>query len=339
MSLGVLLGALDPSFDVTVVGTTPAIVEWVASFRPSSRVRVLEPVRSKLDAAGIRSHVRAIREIAPDVLHINLDNPWTAPYGMLAGALTRTPMLAMLHQGNPPWRRRQKWLVRPVARRVRRYVAVSSELARVAEYWMKFEPGTVRVVHNGSPAPPSAVAPVSSVPGELRIGAVGRLAPEKGIDVLMSAMGSVPSARLLVVGDGPHREALEVLAKAVGVADRVEFLGWVAQPWSAKVHVDVLAMPSFHEGLPMVLVEAMLAGLPVVATRVGGIPEVVVDGANGLLVEPRDIFGLSEALRRMADDPALRHAMASKARADAIEGLTDAVMAANYEALYDEIVA
>jgi glycosyltransferase involved in cell wall biosynthesis len=339
-SLAVLLGALDPSFDVTVMGTSDEMVHWVAAARPGSGTRVLAPVSSKFDVRAIRDHVRVIRELRPDILHVNLDNPWTSQYGLLAGLITRTPMVSVLHLPTPPWRRRQQWLVRPVARRVNAYVCVSHHSARFAESILDMEPGSARVIHNGMPVPTSLATPAPASPrGALRIGAVGRLDPQKGLDVLIEAMVALPESRLVLVGDGPDRAELEAMVRARSLDDRVEFAGWIEGPWTARWAFDVVAMPSVNEGFPLVIVESMLAGIPVVASDVGGIPEIVVPGSTGLLVAPGNPGALVEALRTVADDPGLRHAMAERCRSVALEQFTDRAMATRYEALYHEVRA
>jgi glycosyltransferase involved in cell wall biosynthesis len=166
---------------------------------------------------------------------------------------------------------------------------------------------------------------------------VGRLAPEKGLGVLVDAMAALPGCSLLLVGDGPERPGLERRVADLGLADRVEFAGWVDPPWSARRTFDVLAVPSFTEGFPLVIVEAMLAGIPVVASAVGGIPEIVVDGDTGLLVPPHDAPALADALRRLLGDPDLRQAMAARCRQVALAQYTAATMAAHFETLYREL--
>jgi glycosyltransferase involved in cell wall biosynthesis len=218
---------------------------------------------------------------------------------------------------------------------VRAYVCVSRDSARYAESLLGLRPGSVRVIHNGTVVTAGAAPPVPA--GEVRIGAVGRLSPEKGLEVLVEALRSVPQCRLVIVGEGPERATLEELVHALGLDDRVEFAGWVDPPWTATWSFDALAMPSFMEGFPLVIVEAMLAGIPVVASAVGGIPEIVVEGETGLLVAPNDAGALADALRRIADDPELREKMAARCRSVALAQFTAQTMAANFEALYREL--
>jgi glycosyltransferase involved in cell wall biosynthesis len=334
-SLATLIGALDARYAVTVMGTTAAVVRLIAGSRPDTAQVVIAPVRSKFDLRGILEHVRVLRGLRPDILHVNMDNPWTSSYGLLAGILTRTPMVAVVHSPAPPWNRRQRWLALPVARFVHNFVGVSEHLARYLESILDLRAGSTRVIHNGI-AVPTHLAPRPSTPEPI-IGAVGRLSNQKGVQVLITAMQSLPGYQLVLVGEGYDREELEVLARETGVGERVTFAGWTEPPWTSHWNFDVLAVPSFLEGFPLVVVEAMLAGIPVVATPVGGIPEIVVPEDTGLLVPTGDADALSQAIARLVTDDVLRTHVIERSRALAMERFTAATMAAAFEALYDEI--
>jgi glycosyltransferase involved in cell wall biosynthesis len=152
--------------------------------------------------------------------------------------------------------------------------------------------------------------------GPFRVVYAGRLAPEKCVDDLLRAVALLPGVSLTVVGDGPRRGALVALSRTLGIDDRVTWHGYV--PWGPGLLAilrgcAVLCLPSATEGLGLVLVEAMSQGLPVVATRVGGIPELVEDGGNGILVGVHRPDELAAALRRLRDDPALRLRLAGAA--------------------------
>ncbi len=136
---------------------------------------------------------------------------------------------------------------------------------------------------------------------------VGRLVERKDQAALLEAIvGS--DVRLTLAGDGPEREGLEGLAKRLGISDRVEFTGVVGQDEVLDLYrgADVFCLPSRSEGLPAVLIEAMACGLPVVATRIDAVGELVSDSEDGLLVEPGDSGALGAALQRLAADPGLR---------------------------------
>ncbi len=140
----------------------------------------------------------------------------------------------------------------------------------------------------------------------------GRLAPEKGLHRLLPVMAGMPECRLLVVGDGPERNTLQHWAH--DLSGRCVFAGFQADmdPWYAAA--DVVALPSLREAFPMVLVEAAARALPVVASRVGGVPEIVEDGVTGLLVPPDDADALSAALKMLAGDGPMRKSMGEAAR-------------------------
>ena len=143
----------------------------------------------------------------------------------------------------------------------------------------------------------------------------------------------------MLVGDGPERAHLEELARELGVADRVVFPGWQDEPAAQLRAFDMLVSPSRSEALPLAIVEAMLAGLPVVATDVGSVSEAVVAGETGLLVAPEDAAALAEAIRTLRDDPDARRRLGERGRELAGERFTPEAMAHAFEALYREIRA
>jgi 2-deoxystreptamine N-acetyl-D-glucosaminyltransferase/2-deoxystreptamine glucosyltransferase len=162
-----------------------------------------------------------------------------------------------------------------------------------------------------------AETPADPFPGlpRPRVAYVGRLAPQKDVGTLLEAFGQVAAGpQLVVVGDGPDRPALQRRAQPFG--GRVHFTGFMPHVQIPAVlrHVDMLVLPSLYEDLSSVLIEAMAAGLPVVATRVGGTADLVNDGVNGVLIAPRDPAALAIAISRVLADPAAAARMASAAR-------------------------
>ena len=207
-------------------------------------------------------------------------------------------------------RLRSRWLIRRSAA----LVAISPRARDVVVGHYRLSTGRVHVIPNGRSAtaftPASAAARSAArrdvgVPPERDVVAVvGALGREKRVDVAIEAIALVPSAVLVVAGDGPERGVLETLAGRVA-PDRVIFLGSIDRPDTVLAAADVLAVSSDSEGVPGVLIEAGLAGLPVVATDVGWVRDVVLPGKTGLLVPPRrpDLFAtaLVEALVRRAE--------------------------------------
>jgi len=174
----------------------------------------------------------------------------------------------------------------------------------------------VHVARYGVPVPP-ARAVVARADGPLRILTVGRLAGVKGQVVLLEAFAALGGdAELDVVGDGPLRDELPRRAVALGIADRVRFHGALGHDRVAALYAraDVFCLPSFAEGLPVVVLEAMAAGLPVVTTAITGVPEAIADGEDGLLVRPGRADELRAALARLLGDPSLRARLGAAAR-------------------------
>lgn len=154
----------------------------------------------------------------------------------------------------------------------------------------------------------------------IRILNVAGMSPRKGQAVLLRAFARLRSAGrhvgLTVAGDGDERSSLEAEARRLGVADHVEFLGAVGHDQVAEQlrRCDIFCLPSFAEGLPMVLMEAMAAGKPVVSTAIAGTPELIENGVSGLLVPPAHVDALAQALDRLVSDPALRRQLARQGR-------------------------
>ena len=145
---------------------------------------------------------------------------------------------------------------------------------------------------------------------------VGRLAPAKGLPILLEAIAQLEDVKLTIAGDGPDREMLEEKARVLNISERVTFLGYQSQQQVRALlkSADAFAMSSFVEGIPVVLMEAMAAGVPVVATCISGIPELVRDGLNGFLVSPGDVTTTASAIGRLLEDADLRNRFAIAAR-------------------------
>jgi glycosyltransferase involved in cell wall biosynthesis len=152
---------------------------------------------------------------------------------------------------------------------------------------------------------------------EFVFGFAGRLSEEKGVHHLIAAAHEVlaerPSARFLIVGDGPRRPELEAAARARGLDRRFDFSGFQGDtsPWYAAM--DAFVLPSLTEGTPMALLEAMAHGLPAIASAVGGVPAVIGDRVNGLLVPAGDAGALQAAMLALMNDAALRHSLGENA--------------------------
>jgi len=194
------------------------------------------------------------------------------------------------------------------------------------------------VIYNGVQQSPIAPAPLPANPPQLLC--LGRLAPEKGFNLALQAFASIverfPSARLIFAGDGPQRPALEEESRCLGLTKSVRFLGWVSSTdVPALINTaTMLLMPSHREALGLVAIQAALMARPVVATRVGGLPEVVLHQETGVLVEKENVPELSEAISFLLDHPHIAYELgqAAKLRAEKIFSLQQCVE--TYHELY-----
>jgi glycosyltransferase involved in cell wall biosynthesis len=172
------------------------------------------------------------------------------------------------------------------------------------------------------------------------IGAIGRLAPQKGLQYLLRAAPEVlrdnPNALFVLVGDGPERQTLEAEAKCLGIQGSVCFLGVREDIPELLASLDVLAMPSLSEGLPMALLEAMASAKAVVASRVGAIPHVIQDRVNGIMLSPGDVSGLATALLDVLKYRELRMALGQEARETVESRFSAPSMAKCYLEVYRE---
>ncbi len=169
-----------------------------------------------------------------------------------------------------------------------------------------------------------------------------RLQVQKNVPLLLRAMkrmGAAGDPIVAIAGDGPLRRELEGLSSALGIADRVRFLGARDDVPDLLGAADAFVLSSDWEGNPLCLMEAMAAGLPVLATNVGGVPEIVIDGVTGILVPPDDEAHLASAMRLLADDPARCLEISRAARERAVAEFDVSVMARRYAALYEELLA
>jgi glycosyltransferase involved in cell wall biosynthesis len=306
--------------------------------REGYTVHLLDLRRSfRLDGA-VRL-ARLLRRERAEILHTHTLAAGNA-LSRLAGRLGGVPVVSHLHIANhfrPATRPLLAALDNKTARWTARLVAVSADTKRAYEA-QGYPRGRIEVVYNGVDLPPNGRPPANDAPV---IGEIARLCDVKGQRELIRALAAVPHARLVLAGrdlerGGAFQEELEREAERSGVADRVEF-GFRDDVPKLLDELDVLALPSWTEGLPMAVLEAMAHARPVVATPVGGTPEVVADGETGLLVPPRDPDALAAALRRLLDDPELRRRMGEAGRRRVAERFSADAMVERVLELYEEV--
>jgi len=203
----------------------------------------------------------------------------------------------------------------------------------------------VHIVHNAItqgvlPATPTGSPPDLPESERPRIAVIGRLSPEKGVDILLQALARLTAdgrdVSAVIAGDGPERPRLETLVATLGLASRIRFLGHVDDPWPIYAAVDLVVIPSRSEGLPNVLLEALAADVPVVATRVGAVPDVLAQPGSGIIVEPGSVDQLAAGLARALDT--LHSADARAARAATLRPFSLEQRARSLEQIYRGVV-
>lgn len=290
---------------------------------------------------------RLLRRERPDVFHAHMSSPVACKWALAAAVLARVPaVLGTVQVGEyePPDRSAYRQL-RLLASRVGRHLAVSRAIAAELVEKLDWPAEKVEVVYNAVDAERVAVAAPPGLREELGGGegrqlvlVPARLHAQKGHATLLEAAARVPEAIFVLAGDGPEREPLEALARRLGLADRVRFLGRREDVPELLAACDLFVLPSLYEGSSLAVLEAMAAGIPIVSSAIGGTDELIEDGRSGLLVPPGDAEALAAALRRALGEQELREEMAARARERVESGLRRERMAGRVEEVYRELL-
>ncbi len=273
---------------------------------------------------------RLVRDARADVVHTHLVH--ADLYGGLAAKLRGTTLVSTKHNDDPFRTGAFRFVERGLARLADRVITISDSLHRFTVERVGVPAVKVETIHYGLDEPPRAwgTNPPDSVPRDARIVlAVSRLTRQKGIDVAVEALSSLPDDVVLVVlGEGPEREVLEKLARERAVESRVILPGRVPDVTAWLRRASVYVQPARWEGFGLAVLEAMVCGLPVVATNVSSLPELVADGETGLLVPPDDPAALARAIERALADPALGPAGLERARREfSVQRMADRTVA------------
>ncbi len=323
----------------------------VVSFRPSQvegaqvhyidELERLGRLRYLLHARRVR---RLVRDLKPDLLHaLHLTS-----YGFLAALCNVRPTLTSVWGTDvleaPGWSPLHLFVTRYALARADHITATGLRLANATlRYTPRSKPVTV-VPYGVDLARFQPTARNGTRPTEVVVGAVARLSHEKGLDLLLRAAARLiergTPLRVVLAGDGPRRRHLERLAERLGLTGCVDFRGEVPheQVPAVLAELDIFVMPSRAEGFGVAALEAQAMELPVVASRVHGIPDVVEDSRTGLLVRPGDVEALAAALGRLAGDADLRSAMGRAGRAFVQERYRWEENAAQMERLYHHLL-
>ena len=277
--------------------------------------------RGAIDLGMLIRLVRLMRQRRPQIVHTHL---WGANcWGRIAARLAGVPVLIAHEHGMQPWRRAPHFVFDAVVARItHRILFASHQVMQTYQRKTRTAPAKCRVIPNGvawnggSEDRERLRAAQGCARGDRLIISVGRLSPEKGYADLLRAFAilarRVPEARLILIGDGPERDALQRLHVQCGVQGAVTFAGAQEQVGSWLAAADLYVQPSRREGLPLAVLEAMAAGVPVIATQVGDLERLITDGHDGHLVPAASPDALAakmlEVLERLDGQGPLIHA-------------------------------
>ena len=291
-----------------------------------------------------RQRVASLKRLfRPEIVHIFFTDP-SVFFHLQTSEAYPAPMLLSLHIGLPQRVNSENSLLMRTFHSAQWVTAASQAMLSAARQLVPEIIPYSSCIYNGLECPREPVKPPSA--GSQRILCVGRTVRDKGFDLALVALASLkdqfPLVQMVIAGNGGAKEQLEDQAQRLGVSDRVTFLGWVK-------HEDVPAlmneatfvvMPSrWEEAFGLVALEAALMGRPVIATRVGGLPEVVVDGVTGILVDKDDSEELASAISRLLKSPeeVIKMGRAARVRAEAMFNLEGHI--ATYESLYRQMTS
>jgi glycosyltransferase involved in cell wall biosynthesis len=303
--------------------------------------------QSRIDQWRWAGLYRALRRERFDVIHTHMfgSNAW----GTLIGRMARVPAI-VAHEHT--W----SFEGRPVRRLVDRevigrfsdvFVAVSRADRRKMIEIEGVNPEKVLFVPNGIPMPPppsgADVRAELGVPAHAPlIGTVSVLRPQKALDVFIRAtvplLRDYPDLHVWIAGEGPLKDELGALVRSLGVGERVRLLGYRSDVPDVLGALDIAVSSSLFEGSPLAVMEYMESARPIVATTVGGVPDLIDDGVHGLLVPPGDPDALGAAVRRMLDDRDAARAMGERARDRRRRDFDVELMVRRFQALYERLV-
>ncbi|KQQ97819.1 glycosyltransferase family 4 protein [Deinococcus sp. Leaf326] len=273
--------------------------------------QLVAPLDPRRDLAALWALTRLLRRLRPDLVHLHSSK--AGLLGRVAARLAGVPAVFTAHG----------WAFTEGAGRARRLLAIWSErlaaplsaaIIAVSDYdrdlgaRLRVAP-QARTIHNALPGEPRPGLATARPAGPVRFVMVARFAPPKDQGLLLRAAAPLRGAEVWLIGDGPELETTRALAATLEMGERARFLGSRDDVPELLAQGDVFCLCSHYEGFPISVLEGMRAGLPVIASDVGGVGEAVVDGRTGLLVAHNDVVSWRLALARLLDDPAGRAAM------------------------------
>jgi glycosyltransferase involved in cell wall biosynthesis len=349
-----LLPELARDFDITFLileAPRRPVDDYVAALTGAGVKIERLPIRWDGDPLCVLQMARLMRKGAFDLVHTHLIH--ADVLGGVAARLAGVPVVVSTKHGYEDYDRtsRAYRLSGLTARWTRKVIAISEALARKVAEVERIPTGKLTTIHYGIDCVVPGPEPLREAvrrslglpPDAFAVLSTGRLVPVKGYQYLVEAIGKLraggSSAILLIAGDGPERAVLQSQAERLGVGDGVRFLGWRADVPTLLTAVDAFALATLGEGFGLAILEAMAQRLPVVATRVIAVPEIVQDGETGLLVPPRDPAALADALLSLERDPELRRRFGAAGHRRVLDHFSVARMVRDTEGVYADVLS
>ena len=328
---------LPPRFRVTVLAARPVPRGLAAALDDTGVAWHTTPsVVRKSQLGRFAALLTAMLRTRADLVHVNMATATNNRHAVVAARVLRRATVVGVHSLAALDSAAQRRHLRRMLAGVRVAMVPSQAIAEQLTTVLQMPPDRVVVVRNGVGEPPPGRQVRAYAGGPVRIVTVGRLSPEKGHDVLIDALRALLAAghpaEVVVVGDGPGREELQAAAGGLPVT----FTGHVADPWESLLSADVYCQPARTEGLPLALLEAMMAGLPCVATAVGDIPTLAPEV---LVVAPEDPAALAAGIEGLLRDAAERSTRGAAARRRARADYTVEQAAATVVGVYDRALS
>jgi glycosyltransferase involved in cell wall biosynthesis len=288
-----------------------------------------------------------LRKCRPSIVHVHLNWPLAGRYGILGALVARVPaIVATVHlfvKPKPgPIVSIQRFLLGSTVDRI---IAVSREVERGLRLSFGLPLSKLNVIHNGIPLSAfdrpmnmSLRAAITGHEDQPLVLTTSRLEPQKGLDFLIDGAELLPEATFAIAGDGSSRRVLEEKVRERGLQGRVIFLGHRSDIPDLLAACDLFVLPSLYEGLPLAPLEAMAAGKPVIATRVGGTDEAVLHGKTGLLIPPADPRALADAIRTLLNNPRLARKLAAAGHARVASQFSVQNMMAQLTDVYEDLL-
>jgi glycosyltransferase involved in cell wall biosynthesis len=311
------------------------------------QLRTVPRMQTMRDISRLPQFIRALWAERPAIFHAHLTWPLSCKYGLAAAVLARVPVVVATAHLYVDLSEKPLLYAQPrlVAAGVDRYLAVSHEVARQLRNSLHIPARKVQIVHNGIPLAPfnrpantMLRATLTQATERPIVLMTARLHEQKGHRYLIEAAAQVPEAIFVLAGEGSERVSLEAQAKELGIDDRIIFLGFREDIPDLLANCDLFVLPSLYEGLPLSILEAMVASRPVIATAIGGTDEVVVHGETGLLVPPADPTALARAIRAVLADPALAQRLATAGNGRVHQEFSAEIMVQRVMQIYDELM-